>query len=52
LVGDAFLRFERRVAEHREPQRLLAIGRVLPLLSALTITTVGLYLAVRALGQL
>jgi ABC-type nickel/cobalt efflux system permease component RcnA len=56
LAGFALLKartaIERRVAAEREPRRLLAVGRVLPLLSALTITTVGLYLAVRALGQL
>jgi ABC-type nickel/cobalt efflux system permease component RcnA len=56
LAGLALLKarrtIERRVAEDREPRRLLAIGRVLPLLSAVTITTVGLYLAVRAVGQL
>ncbi len=56
LAGLALLKarrtIERRVADDREPRRLLAIGRALPLLSALTITTVGLYLAVRAVGQL
>ena len=56
LAGLALLKarrtIERRVADEREPRRLLALGRVLPLLSSLTITTVGLYLAVRAVGQL